>query len=169
MLINSQLQNLCSSYGPLITGITHEGVAVPGRRLLLTIAGLESSFGEKREYVRMEAAFAPGGKYYKINEPLRALYSRYGCLAASSFGTFQVMFITATELGFTGKPWELQDDNVCAEWATKLITKRFIRGHGAKTLRDILDAYNSGAHADKYIPTIYIERGFKIYGQLSTV
>jgi hypothetical protein len=162
----NQLIVLCKNFGVQIQGLTHKDQPVDGGRVLLTLAGLESNFGSLREFVRMESAYAPGGKYYNDDEELRRLFRRYGCLASSSFGTFQIMFKTAVELGYKDHPIKLQDDVICATWATELIVKRFIGRFRAKTLRDILDCYNSGFHGDKYIPTIYIEKGMEFYENL---
>lgn len=166
MTIESDLITICTASGQRIKGLTHDGQPVDGGRLLLTITGIESDFGRQREYVRYEKAFGPGGKYYLDNPGLRKEYKRWGCLAASSFGAFQLMYITATELGFSGHPIQLQKDIICAEWATELIIQRFIGRHKAKTLRDILDAYNSGYHADKYLPSLYIEKGITTFENL---
>ncbi len=169
MAIQSQLVTVCSEFGKDIQGLSHEGSPVPGGRLLLTLAGLESNFGIQREFVRFEKGYAPGGKYFKDSPDLRALYRRWGGLACGSFGTFQIMFATAHELGFTGHPIELQQDMTSGFWVNKLINRRFIQRLQAKTLRDILDAYNSGAHVDRYIPTAYIAKGFDIYKSLQGV
>jgi hypothetical protein len=67
---------------------------------MLTIAGLESSFGQRRLFVRLEAGYAPGGRYYRDSKTVRERWYTYGCLAASSYGTFQLMYITAEELGY---------------------------------------------------------------------
>lgn len=169
MPIQSQLVTVCSEYGKDIQGLIHDGAPVPGNRLLLTIAGLESNFGIQREFVRYEKGYAPGGKYFNDSPDLRALYRRWGALACSSFGTFQIMFPTARELGYTGHPIELQQDTTSAFWVNKLINRRFIQRLQAKTLRDILDAYNSGNHVDRYIPSAYIAKGFDIYNSLQGV
>lgn len=84
-------------------------------------------------------------------------------LASSSFGSFQLLYVTATELGFTSHPIALQDDMICAQWATDLIRRRFVQTQGAKTLRDVLDAYNSGAAKDGIVPAAYIAKGIGFY------
>ncbi len=158
---------VCKDLGQTIKGLTHNGLPVSGGRLLLTLSGLESNFGTLRDFVRYEKGYAPGGKYYNDSETLRAEFRHYGCLACSSYGAFQIMYLTALELGFKGHPIDLQKDKVCCLWATQLIVKRFIGRFHAKTLRDVLDAYNSGNHVDKYIPTLYINKGFVLYDTLS--
>jgi hypothetical protein len=169
MEIESELIRICDEFGQTIKGLTHEDQPVMGNRLLLTLSKLESTFGAKREFVRPEKGYMPGGKYYQDSADLRAMYRRWGVLAASSFGSWQIMFQVAREMGFTGHPIDLQKDAVCCYWATTLINKRFIQRLKAKTLRDVLDAYNSGNHADKYIPTVYIADGIEVYNDLKGV
>lgn len=149
--------------------LTHNGEAVYGPRLLATISGLESDFGRLREFVRYEKGYAPGGHYFNLSPEVRAQYRRWGCLACSSFGSFQIMFITAKELGYDGPPIDLQIDRVGAYWAAQLIVKRFIKRQGAKTLRDVLDAYNSGNHKDSNIPRDYVKKGFDFYDELKSI
>lgn len=160
--LNPTLMKACTAFGPYIAGLTHEDKPVDGRKLLAAISGTESDFGKRREFVRMEKGYAPGGHYFSKSLEVRALWQRWGCLAASSFGSFQLMYVTTTEMGFNGHPIDLQDDMTCAYWATELINKRFIK-RGAKTLRDILDSFNSGNFADTIIPAAYIAEGFEHY------
>jgi hypothetical protein len=165
----SKLAETCTVYGERIQGISHDGLLVPGRRLLLTLAGMESAFGVQREYVRPEPGYMPGGGYYKKSPELRQEYKRYGVLAGSSFGTWQIMYMTAKELGFNGHPILLQGDDACCDFASKLIANRLIGRHKAKTLRDILDGYNSGNHFDQIVPQSYIDKGFTFYRDLQGV
>jgi hypothetical protein len=166
MQIDTELILVCKEFGPVIQGLTHEGAPVDGARLMLTFSGLESNFGKLREFVRYEKGYAPGGTYYNNSEVLRADFRRFGCLASSSYGSFQIMFPTAKELGFKGHPIELQKDKVSGYWAMQLIVQRFIGRFKAKTLRDVLDAYNSGNHVDRHIPTVYIAKGIEFYGNI---
>lgn len=163
MAIDIELIQACQQQGQTIIGLTHGTEVVSGPRLLLTLAGLESTFGRDRTFVRAEPPYMPGGRYYKASANLRAEWRKWGVLAASSYGSFQVMYPTARELGFDGHPIQLQDDMVCAYWAARLITQRFIRRHGAKTLRDALDGYNSGNHFDINQPEAYIAKGLQMY------
>lgn len=158
------LADTCRNYGKSIDGfVTHNDQPVDGGRLLWAIAGIESTHGRDREYVRLEQAYAPGGSYYAKDAELRELWKRYGVLAACSFGSFQVMFKTAYELGYRNNPLHLQDDDACAYIAQRLILKRFIEHQGAKTLKDVLDSYNSGNWHDRNIPAVYIRNGIMLY------
>lgn len=141
---------------------TYGGDALHGPTLLWAIAGLESDWGRQRLFVRHEAEFMPSGKYGRA-EHLRRLWDEYGILAASSLGTWQVMAVTAWELGFRGHPIELQQDAACATWAAKLIAQRIVKRQGAQTLERVLDAYNTGTHRDRAIPRAYIDQGIVFY------
>ena len=169
MQINSELVVICERAGRELQGkVSHKGEPVKGSRLMLTIAGLESDFGRLREFVRMEPGYAPGGSYYNKSEEVRKQFRRWGCLASSSFGTFQIMFIVAHELGYHQHPIMLQEDSVSGYWASQLIQTRSIK-RGAKTLEDVLDSYNSGSFGDRNVPVAYIEKGIKIFEDLQGI
>lgn len=160
------LRTICKEAGAQLAGLlTHKGQQVDGGLLLWAISGNESTFGRRREFVKHEPAYLPGGRYYMRSTALHASFIRYGVLAASSFGAFQMMYPTACELGFIGHPIALQDDDICADYAVKLIRHRIIGAQDAKTLRDALDAYNSGSWKDAVIPGKYIEDGIHFYEQ----
>lgn len=153
----------CQTYGIKLSGlVTYNEVPVDGGLMLWAIAGCESTFGRDRLFVRNESAYSPGGRLYANSVMLRALWGKWGVLGASSFGSFQLMFATATELGFYGHPCDLQQDDVGAQWAARLIKDRII-ARGASTLSHVLDAYNSGSHRDVIIPADYIRRGCQFY------
>jgi hypothetical protein len=162
----TKLQPICEAKGARIGSLTHDNLPVHGGKLLLTLAGTESDFGNLRLHVRPEPAYSPGGKYYNNSEALRSAYRKYGILAASSYGSFQIMYPTAVEMGFSGHPIDLQEDEICAHFAAELIINRFIRRQKAKTLRDVADAYNSGNHADKIVPQKYIAKAISFYESL---
>ena len=158
------LIDLCRAAGPKIAGgLTHRNQAVIGSRLLWAIAGNESTFGKRREFVKYEPAFLPGGDYYKNSPTLQKLYYQYGVLAGSSYGSWQIMYPTACEVGFSGPPIALQDDAVAIQFVVNLINKRFIGHEGAKTLSDVLDAYNSGSFRDTNVPQKYVDDGIHHY------
>lgn len=156
----------CYQYGGHIVGLKDDdGHAVDGVRLLWAIAGCESDYGRQAEFARHEAAYMPGGRYYQQALEQRKAWQRWGITAACSWGAWQLMAPTARELGYDGPPWGLADHDVCCHWATTLIVHRFIDGHGAKTLRHVLDAYNSGFHRDAVVPSEYINRGLQAYAR----
>lgn len=161
-----QVLQACHREGGLIRGLVDDaGGLVDGRRLLWAIAGNESDYGRLAEYARHEPAYMPGGRYYQQALAQRQAWARWGVLAACSFGPFQVLHATARELGFDGAPAQLAEPLTCAEWARRLIVRRFIEAHGAATLRQIFDAYNSGNHADRVVPADYITKGLAAYAR----
>lgn len=123
--------------------------------LLKAIAMRESTYSSNNK-PRFEAAFFKGGYYYKHSENLQNKVNLYGQLASCSYSSFQIMYITANELGFNGKPNELNNDEIAIEYVIKLINKRIINKN-PKDIRDIFDAYNSGNFKDKNIPFDYIK------------
>lgn len=73
---------------------------------------------------------------------------------ASSYGLCQVMYSTAVEHGFAGKPWELFDPVVGLEWGARVLERLIAWANGLYTgdeseragvvLRAALAAYNGG-------------------------
>lgn len=155
------LREACA-VGAAVRGLTHQTHPVDGARLLWAISGCESDFGRQREFVRAEPAYLPGGKYFGT-QALAPHWHRWGVLASSSFGSFQILFVTAYELGFRGHPIDLQQDEIGAKWATRLITDRLIGRQGAATLAKVLDGYNSGTHRDGHVPAGYVAKGIRYY------
>jgi hypothetical protein len=156
----------CQRYGSDLNGlVTHNNKRVHGARLLWAIAGNESNFGLLREYVREEKGYMPGGYYYRLARHVRSEHKRWGVLASSSYGSFQLMYIVAYEMGYREHPILLQNDEVCARWASEFIAKRIIGAQKAKTLEAVLDAYNTGNPSDANIPTTYVQKGIKYYEQ----
>ncbi len=154
----------CYREGGQILGLVDDaGRAVDGVRLLWAIAGIESDYGRLADYARHEPAYMPGGRYYQQAFAQRQAWARWGVLAACSFGPFQIMHATARELGFDGSPALLMEPQTCAEWARRLIVRRFIESHGATTLRHVLDSYNSGTYRDANVPADYIRKGLAAY------
>lgn len=160
-----QLVPLCKERAPRLQSILSKtgGLqTINAGALLYAISGNESSFGQRREFVRHEAAYMPGGRYYNRSAPLRALFDRYGVLASSSFGSWQIMAIVAQELSYVGNPAFLADDEISIEFVIRQIIERIIP-RGAGCLGDLFDAYNSGTSGDSNIPKQYIEDGLNHY------
>lgn len=128
--------------------------------LLQAIAMQESTYGQNNN-PRFEPAYAPGGLYYKATH-VKNLYEKYGRDAACSWSSFQIMFITAFELGYREKPSDLKHDSIAIHWIIKYIEKRIFRFDPDK-LEQIFDAYNSGSFRDKNIPKEYITNCLRYY------
>jgi hypothetical protein len=112
-------------------------------RVLAAIAHNESRYGANN-VPRHEPAFDAGGRYAD-----RAALEKYGREAACSWGPWQVMYVTAKELGYKGAPKELADPEVSLPFAIKLVNERLIERQGAKSLAEIAVGYNSGSiHGD---------------------
>jgi len=111
---------------------------------------------------RFEKAFAPGGFYYKSDPNVRLLHARWGDYAACSFSNFQILFVTACELGFDGPPLALDHDSVALPWVVKYLN---VRGFdkGVKSVEAIADAYNSGTHLDDDVPQRYVRKFVRMY------
>jgi hypothetical protein len=125
--------------------------------LLEAIARVESLSGKYRLCGRYESSYGRGGRYY--NE---SLHSLYGDFAAMSYGTWQIMFPVAYELGYRSHPWLLTQDSQSITWVITYINKRAI-DKGATSPEQIFDAYNTGNHKDNIIPHDYIQKALNHY------
>jgi hypothetical protein len=156
--MNEPLFKLCDTYRHAFKA----SFEIDGAALLYAIAGNESTFGERREFVKHEAGYLPGGHYFANSPDLRDAYHQYGVLAGSSFGTWQLMYIVARELGFTGHPIELQHDETLLLWVVQHVQRHILKRE-PRTLADIFDAYNSGNFTDGNVPKDYILKGLHTY------
>jgi hypothetical protein len=128
--------------------------------LLQTLALKESNYGSNN-VPRYEPSYGPGGPYYNVTHVQR-LYSKYGKDSCCSYSSFQIMFITAWELGYKGTPDKLAQDDIAIEFVIKMINQRIMK-YGPINLDKIFDAYNSGSFKDKYIPREYISEAKHYY------
>lgn len=117
----------------------------------------------KRYYApRFEPAYAPGGLYYRNSKEVRDAYEKWGKSAACSYSNFQILYITATELGYEGPPLGLDRDSLAIPFVIKYINER-IFARGAKTVEQVADGYNSGTHLDRLKPIKYMARFRRYY------
>lgn len=154
------VEALSREHGPTLHCPTH----IDGAILLMAIASVESSSGTYN-IPRYEPAYGYKGYYYRRAQHVRDLWWKYGDHAACSYSSWQIMFPTAYELGFPGKPYELISDAVAVPWIVKFINKR-IFDKGATSLREIGDAYNSGSFADQHVPEDYIRKLQQAYSRI---
>lgn len=121
--------------------------------LLGAIAEVESDFGALA-LPRHEKAYDHGGRYFD-----RERWLLHGALAACSYGSFQIMYATACELGFDWRrsPLDLQSDEVGIIWVVEYIRRRCL-DRGAQTISQIGDAYNSGSFKDGNYPQEYVNK-----------
>jgi hypothetical protein len=106
---------------------------------------------------RYEEIYAPGGYYYEHSAHVREAYDKWGRPAACSYSNFQIMYIAALELGYTGPPLALDEDSIALPYVIKYIQNRVL-DTGATTPAEVADAYNSGSFKDSLKPLGYIKR-----------
>lgn len=126
--------------------------------LLRAICDVETSGGDRWGATLHEAAYCYGGRYYVPSAALRRLSVPWGCLAHSSFGPWQILFITAYELGFSDDPVRLRDPMVSAEYAVKILNARCFDRIPDAAPEDAFDAWNSGRARDGIVPVDYIKK-----------
>ena len=130
------------------------------RRILLhAIAEVESGHGDHWAASRHEPSYCYGSILYKgpNGMDLREQSQQWGCLAHSSFGSFQIMFISAFEMGFRGDPIALRNDFVGIPHVISLINRRILGKYTRIGVERFADAYNSGRPDDDRIPADYIK------------
>ena len=136
----------------------HVPAGVNAIALMRAICDNETEGGARWGATLHEPAFCYGGKYYKASADLQRLSVPWGCLAHSSFGPWQVLFITAHEHGFSDDPVRLRDPMVGAEYLTKILNRRVFDKIADALPEEAFDAWNSGRARDRIIPVDYIKR-----------
>lgn len=138
----TSLGGLIDEHAP---GLIDNGI-IDRRILLHAIADVESSHGEHWTASRHEPSYCYGSILYKgpNGMDLREQSQQWGCLAHSSFGSFQIMFITAFEMGFRGDPIALRNDAVGLPYVVNLINRRILGKHPRITVDPFARMYNSG-------------------------
>ena len=130
--------------------------------VLWALGGVESSFGKYAHQPRFEKAYARGGRYF-----VKDLDERFGDAAAMSYGPWQVMFANAYQVtsGFVA-PDDLKGMTPEAQQATILWLDNAVLDRGARTMREIADAWNTGSHRDSILPAPeYLEKVERFYGE----
>ena len=156
--------DLCRIWGPLLNLKDDE----PNGAACLYTLFLKERYNQHNPGPRREPAYATGGRY--ANQELLA---RYGDAAACSYSNWQIMFPVARELGYLGRPADLDDDATAIQWVVKLIQKRIEpqarRNDGRLTLAELADAYNSGNCRDANVPHEYIAQAERYYVEALSV
>lgn len=155
--MSDRIETLAREWGPRLHCPDH----VDGVALLRAIAHVESSYGTNA-IPRHESAYTIGGYYYRRAKHVRAEFRRWGDWAACSYSSWQIMFITATELGYEDSPVELRKDHVAIPYVVKYLNKR-VFDQGGDTVADAADAYNSGSFADQNVPEKYVAKVVAAY------
>lgn len=94
---------------------------------------------------RIQSRYEPGfyRRYIKGNQKYSHLETRYGGRAvASSYGPWQIMYLTAYEMGYRGKPEELSRAEISLPYVLKYL--EFLRKKLKGNERSIISAYNAG-------------------------
>jgi hypothetical protein len=83
------------------------------------------------------------------------------------------MYPVAVELGFTGKPQDLDDDTVAIDYVVRLLNRRLIpfarKDDQRASLEELFDAYNTDNPRDANIPHAYIQKGLASYATAQRV
>jgi hypothetical protein len=101
--------------------------------------------------------------YIRGNASAKA--TRFGPLAACSFGLLQIMLETACELGFGGQPCDLFDPAIGLEWGAQHFAA--LLAWAAGDYRRALAAYNGGKAGNEVQPfrnDLYARRVFAMRG-----
>lgn len=146
------------------------GSKLDGRVVLATITYPETRWGQKYLASMCEDAYRPAwgprtaGRFYKSSQAVRDLHAKYGDAAASSWSAWQILYVTATEVGFTGHPWDLTDHGKACAAVVNLLNARCFNywskaptpelAKPADTIDEVGDFWNSGSFRDS-IPPIY--------------
>ena len=151
------IKRLIDEYAPLLE--TPEGICAPA--ILWAIYECER-YPKHQRFPRFERAYAPGGYYYETSPLVRKLYKKWGAWTACSYSDFQILFVTAVELGYEGPPLPLDCNSVAIPYVVKYVNHRIFE-RGATTPEEVADAYNSGNHTDPNVPHKYIRKFRRSY------
>src|SRR5262245_20296228 len=113
--IQAEIAKAVEHWAPLL----HVPANINPAALIHAICQNETSGGPQALASMHGRAYCYGGSYF--NEELRALSRVWGCLAHSSWGPWQIMFITAHEHGYSGDPVGLRDPQTSGEYLVKIL------------------------------------------------
>ncbi len=134
-----------------------------GAAVLRAIAQVETNYGARGLATLHESAYCYGGKYYLGSADLQRLSTTYGCLAHQSYGPWQILFMTAYEVGFRGDPVELREPSRSIEYVVGVLNLRTLDKLTDATAEDVFDAWNSGRARDRFVPADYIKKAKGFY------
>ena len=141
-------------------------------RLLRALAQVETS-GARNNWPRLEVAYMPQGQKYTVqgrlltgtgtawNAVVAGRWTQWGLASAASWGIYQLLYHTAADRGYDGAPWELMAPEMSEIWVRRHLA--YLQQRGAKTLEEFADAYNSGSHRDRIVPSTYIAKVVAAY------
>lgn len=136
----NDLKDICKFNSSLLNFWPNEN----GWAFLWALCGVESDYGSY-DVPRFEAAYGPGGLYFKKSRVVRDLYSKYGALASCSYGAGQILYVVAQEMGYSKNPlclWSASESiPLIVKYLNRLIEK------GARNIIELSHAYNGGPGA----------------------
>jgi hypothetical protein len=132
-------------------------------RVLKALAWKESTYGQNTTPLK-EPAYLPGGRYFTPEQAAR--HKKYGVAAAKSYSSFQILYPTACELGFSGTPTDLDDDREAIRWVVELLNRRVFGRDHAMTIEEVGDCYNSGRKGG-FLPAKYMQELRGYYDRLT--
>lgn len=135
------------------------------RAILKAIAHCETNYGERSLATLHEPAYCYKGVYYKASENLRRESTRWGCLAHSSYGPWQLLYITAWEFGYRDDPVGLREAHNSIPYVINVLNRRVADRLLDERPEDFFDAWNSGNPRDHIIPADYITKALLFYEQ----
>lgn len=150
----TELDRLIHLATPTLMDVLPDGADLNPIALLGALAWQESSFGRDGGHCRREPAYRPGGRYFTAPH-MQAIYAAFGDAGASSWSSFQLLYVCAWEVGCDLAPWALHDDAEALRWVIRYLDRSVFR-EGARTVAEVADNYNSGSHKDKAVPVEYV-------------
>ncbi len=157
----SALPGIIDQFAPDLAKVMPAGCELNPVALLTALARQESTMGLHGGRSRVEKAYQLGGALCRRHA--LDLVKAYGDAAASSWSSWQIMYVTAWEMGYRGKPWGLWRDGGAVSWVIQYMRRRAF-ARGALTISEVADAYNSGTHRDEVKPQHYMDRVTQFYG-----
>lgn len=131
---------------------------INGSAALRAIAQVETGYGRQGLATLHEAAYCYGGRYYLGSADLQRLSLTYGCLAHQSYGPWQILFVTAYEVGFRGDPVELREPSRSVEYVVGVLNLRTLDKLMDATVEDLFDAWNTGRARDRFTAPDYVKK-----------
>ena len=129
-------------------------------KILWALNMVEAS-GKPKAKSRFEPNFY--NKYLKGKKNWMEMEKKFGREAiSSSYGPWQIMFPTAVEMGYKGRPEDLHDPKVSLPYVQKYLTK--IQDKHGSDPKKVLSAYNAGIGGVGSNPD-YTEKAFRFYQQ----
>jgi len=141
--------------------------------LLMAIAMVESSGGKFMNASRSEPHLRKAVRKVHPEE-----FSKWGDSLCASHGAFQILGVTALELGMEMPPERLREPEIAVAWAIRYINSKIRQRRHAfigrmktteQKVKAIGDLYNSGRADDENRPVLYMETVWGWYKKLQGI